>query len=113
MSYTPDTAVTLCGRTLPNPVITASGTFGFGYEMAEWFDLNILGGMSLKGTTGAPRWNLDLKATAGAPVGAADATDLHLTGDLAPSGMLKPWTSSTAQRSVGPVVSDGQAPRAT
>lgn len=44
------------------------------------------------GTTGAPRWNLDLKATAGAPVGAADATDLHLTGDLAPSGSEDRWT---------------------
>ena len=46
-----DLAVKLCGLTLKNPVIPASGTFGFGLE-ADWgYDLNILGGISLKGTT--------------------------------------------------------------
>ena len=46
-----DIAVKLCGLTLKNPVIPASGTFGFGLE-ADWgYDLNILGGISLKGTT--------------------------------------------------------------
>ena len=52
----PDTAVTLCGQRLKNPVITASGTFGFGYEMSKYFDLNLLGGLSMKGTTVAPRF---------------------------------------------------------
>ena len=56
MSTTPDTSVVLCGKTLPNPVIAASGTFGFGYEMAQWFPLDILGGISMKGTTSAPRY---------------------------------------------------------
>ena len=56
MTNKPDTRVVLCGKTLPNPVITASGTFGFGYEMAEWFSLNMLGGISMKGTTAAPRF---------------------------------------------------------
>lgn len=42
--------------TLKNPVIPASGTFGFGYEMARFYDLNILGGISLKGTTGEKRF---------------------------------------------------------
>lgn len=51
-----DTTVELCGITLPNPVIPASGTFAFGYEMANWYDINILGGISLKGTTLEPRF---------------------------------------------------------
>lgn len=42
---------TLCGYTLPSPVIPASGTFGFGYEMARYYDLNTLGAIALKGTT--------------------------------------------------------------
>ena len=48
-----DLSVNLCGLRLDNPVIPASGTFGFGLEMADAFDLDILGGISLKGTTGA------------------------------------------------------------
>ena len=46
----------LSGITLQNPVITASGTFGFGQEMAQFYDLNVLGGISLKGTTGEERF---------------------------------------------------------
>jgi dihydroorotate dehydrogenase (NAD+) catalytic subunit len=46
-----DLSVTLCGLRLENPVIPASGTFGFGLELADSFDLNLLGGISLKGTT--------------------------------------------------------------
>lgn len=45
------TEVKLCGVTLQNPVVPASGTFGFGLEMAAVYDLNLLGGISLKGTT--------------------------------------------------------------
>jgi dihydroorotate dehydrogenase (NAD+) catalytic subunit len=41
----------LCGITLDNPIIPASGTFGFGYEFAELYDINILGTLSFKGTT--------------------------------------------------------------
>lgn len=51
-----DTSVELCGIRLSNPVIPASGTFGFGYEFAELYDINILGSISLKGTTLAPRF---------------------------------------------------------
>ena len=47
---------TLSGITLKNPVIPASGTFGFGQEMARFYDLNVLGGISLKGTTGEERF---------------------------------------------------------
>lgn len=51
-----DTRVTLSGITLDNPVIPASGTFGFGYEFAELYDINILGSFSFKGTTKEPRF---------------------------------------------------------
>ncbi len=44
-------SVDLCGITLDNPVIPASGTFGFGYEFAEIYDINVLGTFSFKGTT--------------------------------------------------------------
>ena len=46
-----DTKVDLCGITLDNPVIPASGTFGYGYEFAELYDINMLGTFSCKGTT--------------------------------------------------------------
>ena len=46
-----DLRVTLCGTELDNPVIPASGTFGFGYEMSEIYDINVLGSIALKGTT--------------------------------------------------------------
>ena len=46
-----DLSVNLAGVELKNPVIPASGTFGFGREYAELYDLNILGSFSWKGTT--------------------------------------------------------------
>ena len=51
-----DTKVSLSGLTLDNPVIPASGTFGFGYEFAELYDINCLGTFSFKGTTKDPRF---------------------------------------------------------
>ena len=50
------TAVTLSEIRLENPVIPASGTFGFGYEFAQWYDINCLGAISVKGTTREPRF---------------------------------------------------------
>lgn len=50
-----DLSVTLSGIKLDNPIIPASGTFGFGYEYKDFYDLNILGSISLKGTTSEPR----------------------------------------------------------
>ncbi|WP_428258344.1 dihydroorotate dehydrogenase [Gallibacter sp. Marseille-QA0791] len=50
------TKVDLCGMTLDNPVMAASGTFGYGYEFAELFDINMLGTFSFKGTTLEPRF---------------------------------------------------------
>ena len=49
-------AVTLCGLPLENPVIPASGTFGYGYEFAQIYDINCLGTFSFKGTTLTPRY---------------------------------------------------------
>ena len=46
-----ETGVTLCGLRLENPIIPASGTFGYGYEFAELYDINCLGTFSFKGTT--------------------------------------------------------------
>ena len=51
-----NTKVNLSGLILDNPVIPASGTFGYGYEYAELFDINILGSFSFKGTTLEPRF---------------------------------------------------------
>lgn len=51
-----NTMVTLCGIELDNPVIPASGTFGYGYEFARLYDINCLGTFSFKGTTAQPRF---------------------------------------------------------
>lgn len=51
-----NTKVNLCGIDLSNPIIPASGTFGYGYEFDELYDINILGSLSFKGTTKDPRF---------------------------------------------------------
>ena len=51
-----NTSVNLCGVTLKNPVVPASGTFGFGYEYNDIYDINVLGAISIKGTTKEPRF---------------------------------------------------------
>lgn len=51
-----DMKVNLCGIQLDNPVIPASGTFGYGYEFAQLYDINVLGTFSFKGTTKEPRF---------------------------------------------------------
>ena len=56
MVATKDLSVRLCGIPMKNPVVPASGTFGFGLELAGTFDLNVLGGISLKGTTREARF---------------------------------------------------------
>ena len=49
-------SVSLCGIELTNPIIPASGTFGYGHEFAALYDLNCLGTFSMKGTTLSPRF---------------------------------------------------------
>lgn len=51
-----NTKINLLGIEIDNPIIPASGTFGFGYEFAELYDINILGTFSFKGTTKEPRF---------------------------------------------------------
>lgn len=51
-----DMRVELCGIELDNPVMAASGTFGYGYEFAELYDINCLGSFSFKGTTLEPKF---------------------------------------------------------
>lgn len=75
-----NTSVTLCGVTLKNPVIPASGTFGFGYEFADVYDLNILGSMSLKGTTKEPRYGNDTPRIAECSSGLLNAVGLQNPG---------------------------------
>ena len=74
------TEVNLCGVKLANPVIPASGTFGFGLEMAGEFDLNILGGISLKGSTLEPRFGNECPRIAETPDGVLNSVGLQNPG---------------------------------
>ena len=75
-----DTKVNLCGITLDNPIIPASGTFGFGYEFAELYDINILGTLSFKGTTLEPRFGNPTPRIAECPSGMLNAVGLQNPG---------------------------------
>ena len=70
----------LCGIRLDNPVIPASGTFGFGYEFAELYDINILGTLSLKGTTAEPRFGNPTPRIAETPAGMLNSVGLQNPG---------------------------------
>ena len=65
---------------MQNPVIPASGTCGFGQEMSEWFDLNVLGAISTKGTTREPRYGNALPRIAECPAGLINAIGLQNPG---------------------------------
>ena len=73
-------SVNLCGIELSNPVIPASGTFGFGYEFAELYDINILGTFSFKGTTKDPRFGNPTPRIAETPMGMINAVGLQNPG---------------------------------
>ena len=73
-------SVSLCGIELTNPVIPASGTFGYGHEMAELYDINCLGSISLKGTTLSPRFGNPTPRIAEAPAGMLNAVGLQNPG---------------------------------
>ena len=75
-----DTRVSLGNIELKNPVIPASGTFGYGVEMAELFDLNLLGGIAVKGTTRSRRFGNDTPRIAEAPCGLINAVGLQNPG---------------------------------
>lgn len=72
--------VTLSGVTLRNPVIPASGCFGFGYGMAEYYDINCLGSISFKGTTREPRFGNPLPRVAECSQGLINSVGLQNPG---------------------------------
>ena len=72
--------VNLCGIELDNPVIPASGTFGFGYEFAELYDINCLGTFSFKGTTKDPRFGNPTPRIAECTEGMINAVGLQNPG---------------------------------
>ena len=65
---------------LDNPIIPASGTFGFGYEFAKYYDLDLLGSMSLKGTTKDPRFGNPTPRIAECEMGLLNAIGLQNPG---------------------------------
>ena len=75
-----DMHVELCGAVLDNPVIPASGTFGFGKEMAEVYDINILGSISFKGTTRDARFGNPTPRIAECPSGLINSVGLQNPG---------------------------------
>lgn len=75
-----DLSTSLCGITLQNPVIPASGTFGFGLELADSFDINVLGAISLKGTTLEPRYGNPTPRIAECPDGMINSVGLQNPG---------------------------------
>ena len=75
-----NTKVTLCGIELDNPVIPASGTFGFGYEFAELYDINVLGTFSFKGTTRDARFGNPTPRIAECESGMINAVGLQNPG---------------------------------
>ena len=72
--------VNLCGIELDNPIIPASGTFGFGYEFAELYDINVLGTFSFKGTTKDARFGNPTPRIAECPMGMINAVGLQNPG---------------------------------
>ena len=75
-----DLKVNLCGLPLDNPIIPASGTFGFGYEFAELYDINCLGTFSFKGTTKDARFGNPTPRIAETPNGMINAVGLQNPG---------------------------------
>ena len=73
-------SVDLCGISLDNPVIPASGTFGYGYEYAELYDINELGTFSFKGTTRDPRFGNPTPRIAECTAGMINAVGLQNPG---------------------------------
>ena len=72
--------INLCGTEIDNPVIPASGTFGYGYEFARFYDINILGTFSCKGTTLHPRFGNPTPRIAECPDGMLNSVGLQNPG---------------------------------
>ena len=78
--YNERLSVELCGLRLDNPIIPASGCFGYGKEFAELYDINILGSFSFKGTTKNPRFGNETPRIAETPAGMLNAVGLQNPG---------------------------------
>ena len=98
-----DLSVKLAGVTLKNPIIPASGTFGYGREFAEWYGLDILGGFSWKGTTAQPRPGNPQPRIAETPGGMLNAVGLHNPGIDAVLREELPWIRAHFH---GPVIAN-------
>lgn len=75
-----NTKITFLGKEFKNPIIPASGTFGFGYEFSHLYDINILGSISIKGTTIEARYGNPLPRIAECPAGLINAIGLQNPG---------------------------------
>ena len=75
-----DLSVNIAGLKLKNPIIAASGTFGFGREFSEFFDLNLMGGISVKGLTLNPRKGNAPPRIAETPAGILNSVGLQNPG---------------------------------
>ncbi|MBR6426306.1 MAG: dihydroorotate dehydrogenase, partial [Clostridia bacterium] len=75
-----ETKIDLCGITIDNPVIPASGTFGYGYEFSELYDINVLGTFSFKGTTLEPRFGNETPRIAEGRAGMLNSVGLQNPG---------------------------------
>lgn len=75
-----DLSVEICGVRLKNPVIPASGCFGYGYGMTEYYDINVLGSISFKGTTLEPRFGNPLPRVAECTAGMINSVGLQNPG---------------------------------
>ena len=75
-----NTKINLSGLLLDNPVLCASGTFGYGYEFAELYDINCLGSFSFKGTTKEPRFGNPTPRIAETPMGMINSVGLQNPG---------------------------------
>ncbi|NLC72507.1 MAG: dihydroorotate dehydrogenase, partial [Ruminococcaceae bacterium] len=75
-----NTSIELCGLSLNNPVIPASGCFGYGHEFASIFDINCLGSIALKGTTPEARFGNELPRIAECHAGLLNAIGLQNPG---------------------------------
>ena len=72
-----DTKINFLNHKFKNPIVPASGTFGFGYEFAAYYDINILGSIALKGTTLNPRYGNPLPRIAECPAGLINSIGLQ------------------------------------
>ena len=96
-------SVNLAGVELKNPIIPASGTFGYGREFAELYDLNVLGSFSFKGTTGEARLGNPQPRIAEAPAGMLNAVGLQNPGMDA---VLEKEVPNIARIFQGPVIAN-------